>query len=130
MIPANEPELRCANCGGELGGFGPDDTCAGSRCLSCDYVGAVTTNPNHPAIDETPYTVWVEWEGQDRLRAIAKIANTLCIGIKVARELVDSHSPARVGIRAVQVKKLYRQFKDQGLRIRVEPEPPWTIDAD
>ena len=129
MIPISQSELRCPNCGAELGGFGPDDTCAGLRCLSCEYVGAVTTNPNHPALDQTSYTVWVDWAGHDRLRAIAQVANTLCIDVKVARDLIDTQSPVRVGIRAMQVKKLSRMFKEQGLSIRVEPKPLWTIDA-
>ena len=63
--------FRCPKCGGELGGFPPDDACIGIRCLSCDYVGAVTTNPNRPSFDRTPYDVWVDAGTKDRLSVIA-----------------------------------------------------------
>ena len=122
---ADTPELRCPACGGPLGGFPPDHTCAGVRCLSCDWVGAVTTNPNHPAFDRTPYSVWVEWAGQDRNRVVARVGNALCIAARAARELLDAGRPVRAGADVHEVRRLHRLFAGLGLNIRVEPEFPW-----
>jgi len=128
--PENLLELRCPACGGPLGGFGPEDTCIGIRCVSCDYVGAVTTNPNRPTFDQTPYSVWVEWAGHDRGRVIAAVGNALCIGVKAARELLDNGRPVRVGVQALEVQGLHRLFCCLGLGIRVEPGFRWRLDVD
>lgn len=125
MNPENLLELRCPACGGRLGGFPPDHSCAGVRCLSCDWVGLVTTNPNHPAFDQTLYSVWVEWAGQDRNRVAAKVGNTMGIGARAARELLDRGHPIRSGANVNEVRRLYRLFRGLGLDIRVEPAFPW-----
>jgi len=123
---ANPVDLRCPVCGGAVGGFPPDHTCAGVRCLSCDWVGAVTSNPNRPSLDRTKYSVYVEWVGQDRNRVAAKVGNALCIGAKAARELLDEGHPVRPGADAHEVRRLYGMFRDLGLGVRVEPDFPWA----
>jgi hypothetical protein len=120
--------FRCPKCGGELGGFPPDDACAGIRCLSCDYVGAVTTNPNRPSFDRTPYDVWVDAGTKDRLSVIAAVGNALCIGVAAARQLLDAGSPVARGVQALEVQRLARLFRGLGLGIRVSPEFPWPLE--
>jgi len=123
--PAKVLERRCPACGGPLGGFPADYTCAGVRCLSCDWIGAVTTNPNHPSFDHTPYSVWVECGRNDRKRVIAKVGNAMCIGVKAARALIEGGCPVRIDANVNEVRRLYHLFRSLGLRIRVEPEFPW-----
>jgi hypothetical protein len=125
MNPENLLEFRCPACGGPLGGFPPDHSCAGVRCLNCEWVGAVTTNPNHPAFDRTPYSVWIEWAGQDRNRVAAKVGNALCIGARAARELLNAGRPVYVGAYVHDVRRLYRLFAGLGLASRVDPAFPW-----
>jgi hypothetical protein len=122
---AEIPDLRCPVCGGPLGEFPADHTCTGVRCLSCDRVWAVTTNPNHPTLDRTPYSVWVEWAGQDRNRVAAVVGNALCIGARAARELLDAGHPVRDGADVHEVRRLHQLFAELGLGIRVEPVFPW-----
>jgi hypothetical protein len=86
----------------------------------------VTTNPNHPAFDRTPYSVWVESDGHDRNRVAAKVGNAMCIGARVARDLLDEGRPVRVGADVHEVRTLYRLFRDLGLGIRIEPTFPWA----
>lgn len=125
MNPKNPQELRCPVCGGPLGGLPPDHTCTGVLCLSCDWVGAVTTNPNHPTFDRTPYSVWVEWDGHDHNQVAAKVGNAMGIGARVARVLLDEGRPVRTGADVHEVRRLYRLFRDLGLGIRIEPTFPW-----
>jgi hypothetical protein len=49
-----KPALRCALCGGSLGGFPPDHTCTGLQCMTCDLVEAVTTKPEPPGVRPDP----------------------------------------------------------------------------
>lgn len=118
--------FRCPACGGAIGGFPPDHTCAGARCLSCDWVNAVTTNPNHPLFDRTPYSVWVEWAGLDRNWVAVKVGNAMCFGARVARDLLDTGHPIRVGANVQEVRRLRQVFTDLGLSVRVEPAFPWA----
>jgi hypothetical protein len=85
----------------------------------------VTTNPNHPAFDRTPYSVWVEWVGQDRNRVAAKVGNAVGIGASAARDLLDDGRPVRAGADVREVRRLHRLFAGLGLGIRVEPPFPW-----
>jgi hypothetical protein len=118
-------KYRCPVCGGRISGFPPDHPCAGVLCLDCDWVGAVTTNPRHPVFDPTPYAVYVEWSGQDRLRVFAKVGTAMCFGAKTARELLEDGRPVRTGANVNEVRRLFRVFRDLGLSIRVEPKFPW-----
>src|SRR4051794_16517597 len=113
----NLPDLRCPKCGGELGGFPPDHTCAGVRCLSCDYVGAVTTNQNRPEFDRTQYDVWVDAGTKDRLSVIAAVGNALCIGVVAARQLLDAGTPVARGVQALEVERQAKLFRGLGLGI-------------
>jgi hypothetical protein len=123
-------DLRCPGCGGPLSGFDPEDTCMGVRCLACGYA-IVATNTNHPrfqmARDETPYDVWVEWAGRDRLRVIAAVGNALCIGVKAARELIDQQLPIASDVQALEVQRLHSKMKSIGLGLRVQPEYRWRL---
>jgi hypothetical protein len=120
--------IRCPKCGGELGGFPPDHTCAGIRCLSCDYVSAVTTNQNVPPFDRTPYDVWVDAGTKDRMSIIAAVGNALCIGVAAARQLIDAGSPVAKGIQALEVQRLAKLFRGLGLGIRIRPEFRWPLE--
>jgi hypothetical protein len=124
-------EFRCPGCGGPVGGFDPEDTCMGIRCLACDWA-VVTTNSRHPhfqmASDETLYGVWVEWGGDERLRVIAAVGNALFIEVKAARELIDRRLPIASGVQALEVQRLYSKIKGIGLSIRVHPEFRWRLD--
>jgi hypothetical protein len=95
-------------------------------------VGAVTINRNRPSLDPTPYSIWVdiEAEGKERLRAIAKAGVLLGIGVQVVRNLIENSKPVRFGVSAQEVQRLYRLFKQRGLKIRISPEFPWRLDLD
>jgi len=129
-ITCGLPDLRCPGCGGPTCGFGPEEICAGLRCLACGW-GMVTTNGDHPyfqmARDETPYDVWVEWAGHDRLRVIALVGNALCTGAKATRELIDRNEPIARGVDALEVQHLYSKMRAIGLDIRVNPRFPWRF---
>lgn len=97
------------------------------QCDSCGWA-AVTTNYNLPAFDETPYDVWVEWAGRDRIRVIAAVANALGIGVRAIRERIDREEPIALGIRAEEVLRLHETMSGLGLGIRVRPEFRWGFD--
>jgi ribosomal protein L7/L12 len=79
------------------------------------------------ARDETPYDVWIEWAGRDRLRAIAAVGNALCIGAKAARESIDRGQPIASGVQALEVQRLHSKIEAIGLGIRVQPEFRWRL---
>ena len=121
---------RCPKCGGELGGFPEDSLTAGIRCLNCDCVMLVTTNPNPklPEFDKTDYDLFILWSDEQRHRVIAAAANILFIGVRTARDRIDSGDPVARAINAVRVKKLARDFSESGFSIRTNPEFPWSLD--
>jgi hypothetical protein len=127
--PANLLEFRCPLCGGPLDGFDPEDTCIGVRCLKCEYIGAVATNPNQPCFDATPYSVWVLSQGRDQLRVAVAVGVALGISAKAALQLIEADQPVRGGVQATEVQRLYGVFHDLGLGIRVEPDFPWRLEA-
>jgi len=130
-VSAGHPvDAQCPICGGPLGGFPPEDTCTGVRCLRCDYVGAVTTNPNRPVFDNVAYSIWIESDSTDRLQVYARVGNALGIGARAARSLLDAGRPVRTELQALEVKRWYHVFRELGFRIRIEPEFPWRLDTE
>jgi hypothetical protein len=123
-------EGRCPACDGPLGGFPPESLCAGVRCLSCGHVWVVTTNlnPRVPECDKTEYDVWVLWPEGDRQRVITAVVDLLGTDVQTAGEIIDANWPVKIAVKAPQVQKLARLFKESGFGFRTAPEFPWPME--
>ena len=121
--------LLCPECGAPLGGFPENDRCAGLKCTSCSWIGLVTSNPNYkwPGNDPTLYSIWIDSHEYNRMQVIAITANLLCMGVAVARQVLDQKFPVRQDINANEVLRLEELFRRRGVTIRIEPEFPWPF---
>jgi hypothetical protein len=77
------------------------------------------------AADPTRYTLWLVSEPSARNRTIVKVGKILGIGMKAAREFLDSGKPIQQDLLALGVIDFVQRFENEGLQFRIEPAFPW-----
>ena len=102
------------------------EACLVVTCGSCEWE-ALTTNTNHAAFDQGPYTVWTK--SSDRRKLISTIATGLGIGTVRARAMVDAAEPLETGIGGARVLELAKLMRSKGIEVSVEPEFPWDLET-
>lgn len=102
----------------------------GSRCLDCDYVGAVTTNTKHIIFDRTRYDVWIDVDDIDAKRHLVKLAAALGTEMSRARKLVRRDEPLAKSVLRGEVQRLVRYLKPWGIQIKTDPEFLGNLEGD
>lgn len=97
-----------------------------ARCSSCGWMVA-TTNPNHPIIDRTPYTLRARPGDLATASAIARLAVALGIGVKRARELIVQDLPVAEDVLALEVIRLHGVLTGAGLQVEITPPFRWPL---
>jgi membrane protein YqaA with SNARE-associated domain len=82
-------------------------------------------------IPSTPgrHDIWVEPDGQDRRHVVAAVAALLGLDPRLARDVLESGSPLRRGVRRGEAEYLRLRFRDWGLGVHVEPDLPERPDG-
>lgn len=98
-----------------------------ARCSGCGWMVA-TTNPNHPIMDRTPYTLRARPGALATASAIAHLAVALGIGVKRARELIAQDLPVAENVLALEVIRLHGVLAGAGLQVEITPAFRWPLD--
>lgn len=98
-----------------------------ARCGSCGWMVA-TTNPNHPIMDCTPYTLRARPGALATASAIARLAVALGIGVKQARALIAQGLPVAENVLALEVIRLHAVLASAGLQVEITPPFRWPLD--
>lgn len=98
-----------------------------ARCGGCGWMVA-TTNPNHPIMDRTPYTLRARPGALATASAIARLAVALGIGVKRARELIAQDLPVAENVLALEVIRLHGVLAGAGLLVEITPAFRWPLD--
>ncbi|WP_116793348.1 hypothetical protein [Achromobacter dolens] len=98
-----------------------------ARCSGCAWMVA-TTNPNHPIMDRTPYTLRARPGALATASAIARLAVALGIGVKRARELIAQDLPVAENVLALEVIRLHGVLAGAGLQVEITPAFRWPLD--
>lgn len=98
-----------------------------ARCGGCGWMVA-TTNPNHPIMDRTPYTLRVRAGDLPTASAVARLAVALGIGVKRARDLIAQDLPVAENVLALEAIRLYGVLAGAGLQVGITPPLRWPLE--
>lgn len=97
-----------------------------ARCSDCGWMVA-TTNPNHPIIDRTSYSLRARPGELATANAIARLAVALGIGVKRARDLIVQDLPVAEDVLALEVIRLHGVLTGAGLQVEITPPLRWPL---
>jgi hypothetical protein len=116
---------RCPECGAPVASV-VDGMSLVLRCTACEW-SVATTNRNHPAWDETPYSVFVSAPALERTKLIAVLAAELGLSVADARSLIDEGRPIAINVNAPEVYRLDRKLRPRGVVLSTKPSFPWPL---
>ena len=79
------------------------------------------------AIDPNRYTVWIDWQPDNRNRVLVRLARVLGTGLPGATEFLDNETALATNATALEVGEIAAPYVAAGLTLRAEPPFPCPL---
>lgn len=127
--PGTPKEGICPQCGEELRSRVSGGSVVAECASGCGWNVALT-NPRDPSFDPQLYDVFAPIAGQDKKRAVAKLAVALGLASRDVIQSVERNEPIAKSVQALEVQRIARLLDAKGIAVAVRPDFPWPLTLD